>query len=89
MRKLSKSEKLVISSLIHLESMETLIAETGLLYGEVRDDITNLISTRLIEVFEEPADGGMHQRTSFYDLDNLNRYLFRATVRGHVAIKES
>ncbi len=83
MRKLTKSEQLVLSRLLHLESMETLLNETGLQYGELRDDLTNLISLRQIEVFNEEAS----ERVSFYDLDNLQNYYFRVSKRGLEALR--
>lgn len=87
MRKLTSSEIKVLETLIHVESLDTIISETGLKYGEVRDDLTNLISKRFVEVFEKPSDGGAIRRTSFYDLDNLSQYYFRASKNGQLAIK--
>ncbi|MCH8495824.1 MAG: hypothetical protein LAT57_09370 [Balneolales bacterium] len=82
MRKLTPSEKEVLSRLIHMESWDTLIEETGLQYGELRDDITNLISSRLIQVYSDHASGSGSQQTAFYDLDNLRDYSFRITGLG-------
>lgn len=87
-RKLTLSEKNILSRLIHIESMDTLISETGLKSGEIRDDITNLISIRYIEVFEESDEISAARMTSFYDLDKLHEYSFRATKKGQSAIKE-
>ncbi|MCH8523722.1 MAG: hypothetical protein LAT52_04150 [Balneolales bacterium] len=61
-----------------MESMQTLLDETGLQYGELRDDLTNLISSRLIEVY----DGSTGPQNGFYDLDNLMDYYFRITRLG-------
>jgi len=87
-RKLTKSERNILSRLIHVESMDTLIAETGLKTGEIRDDITNLISIRYIEVYAESEEHSFATVTPFYDLDRLYEYKFRATKRGQSAIKD-
>ncbi|KPQ00519.1 MAG: hypothetical protein HLUCCA01_01240 [Bacteroidetes bacterium HLUCCA01] len=78
MRKLTKSEIKVLNQLYHMESMYTLQDETGLQYGELFDDLTNLISSRLIDVF----DGASAVKPGFYDLDNLGDYHFRITRLG-------
>lgn len=83
---LTKSERLILSRLLHQESLATLLQETGLVYGEIRDDITNLISGRMIEVFEDAPDGATRIPSTFYDLDNLQDYYFRATKRGQSAL---
>lgn len=87
MRRISNSEKQVLESLIHIESMDTLTQETGMPYGPLRDDITNLISARYIEVFSENATGTGYQKTPFFDLDQLARYFFRATNQGLTALR--
>ena len=53
MPKITVSERLILSRLIHQENIATLIDETGLQFGEIRDDITNLLTHNLIEVFED------------------------------------
>jgi len=83
MRKLTPSEKAILSQLYHMESMQTLQEETGLQYGELRDDLTNLISSRLIEVH----DGSDGPQNGFYDLDNLMNYYFRITRLGLTTLK--
>lgn len=83
---LTKSERMILSKLLHQESLATLMQETGLHYGEVRDDITNLISGRMIEVFEDSPDVSTRIPSTFYDLDNLHDYYFRATKRGQSAL---
>lgn len=88
MRKLTKSEQNILSRLVHVESMDTLMAETGLKYGELRDDITNLINIRCIEVYVESDGSSISKMTPFYDLDQLHNYQFRATKKGQAAIKE-
>jgi hypothetical protein len=82
--RITTSERLILSRLVHQESIETLLSETGLQFGEVRDDITNLLSGRLIDVFEDTDKGRVP--TTFYDLDNLRDYYFRATKRGQAVL---
>jgi hypothetical protein len=71
---------MILSRLVHQENIETLISETGMQFGEVRDDLTNLLSGRMIDVYEDTEKGRVP--TTFYDLDNLRDYYFRATKRG-------
>jgi hypothetical protein len=82
MKKLTVSERKILNQLIHLETFDSLITETGLKYGELRDDLTNLISRRLIQVFDEHNPAGNLSHTAFYDLDNLNKYSFRISGQG-------
>lgn len=83
MRKLTSSEKAILTQLFHMESMQTLMEETGLQYGELRDDLTNLISSRLIEVLSDTTE----KQQGFYDLDNLMDYHFRITRLGLTTLK--
>lgn len=89
MPKITKSERLILSRLIHQENIETLIDETGLQFGEIRDDITNLLTHNLIEVFEDSDIDGKRINTIFYDLDNLRNFYFRATRRGQSALQST
>lgn len=83
MRKLTVSERAILGQLYHTESMQTLLDETGLQYGELRDDLTNLISSRLIEVYDDSSS----PQSGFYDLDNLSEYYFRITRLGITTLK--
>ncbi len=76
--KTTPSQKEVINSLIFTESYQTLLEETGLKRGELRDDLIQLINAGMVEVFDE----GKLIRQSGYDGDNLHHYSFRATRKG-------
>lgn len=80
MRKLSSSEKKILNRLLFPESFDVIQEETKLQFGEIRDDLINLISYRLIEVVdtEKPEPNG----TSFYDSDNIRNFTFRITKSG-------
>lgn len=84
-RKITKTERRVLERLIFPETFQDILDETGLLYGELRDDLINLISFRLIEAYER--SGGKIALTSFYDADNLQDFTFRATSKGLDEIK--
>jgi hypothetical protein len=84
-RKITKSERRVLKRLIFPETFQAIQDETGLLYGELRDDLINLISYRLIEAYER--SGNKIALTSFYDADNLQDFTFRATSKGLDEIK--
>lgn len=84
-RKVSTSERLVLGRLIFTESFSTILEETGLQYGELRDDLINLMSFGYIEAYT--SRGGRIALTSFYDADHLEDFAFRATKKGLTAIK--
>lgn len=80
MRKLSPSEKKILSRLIFPETFDVIQEETNLQYGEIRDDLINLMSYHLVEVVdsEKPQPNG----TSFYDADNIRDFTFQLTKSG-------
>ncbi|MDX1639367.1 MAG: hypothetical protein R3281_15480 [Balneolaceae bacterium] len=86
-RKVSKTERLVLGRLIFPERFETVLEETGLQYGELRDDLINLMSFGFIEAYER--QGSKIALTSFYDADNLQDFTFRATKKGLSQIRSS
>lgn len=87
MRKLTKSELRVIERLIFPESFEVIMEETQMQFGELRDDLMNLVNSRFIEVvdFDESEDSKM----AFYDSDNIRDCTFRATKTGLKSIKQT
>lgn len=84
-KKITESEQKVLEKLIFPETFQDILDETGLLYGELRDDLINLISYRFIEAYER--SGNKIALTSFYDADNLQDFTFRATSKGLAKIK--
>jgi len=84
-RKISSSERLVLGRLIFPERFETVLEETGLQYGELRDDLINLMSFGFVEAYER--EGDKIALTAFYDSDNLQEFTFRATKKGLSEIK--
>ena len=80
MRKLTKSEKTVIERLIFPESFDVIMEETNMQFGELRDDLMNLVNHRFVEVvnFDDEIDSKM----AFYDSDNIKDFSFRATKIG-------
>lgn len=84
-RKITKTEQQVLEKLIFPETFEDILDETGLLYGELRDDLINLLSYHMIEAYEH--NGNKISLTSFYDADNLQDFTFRATSKGLSEIK--
>lgn len=86
-RKVSTSERNVLGKLIFPEQFETVLEETGLQYGELRDDLINLMSFGYIEAYEE--QGNKITLTSFYDSDNLQDFTFRATKKGLSQIRST
>jgi hypothetical protein len=84
-RKITKTEQQVLEKLIFPETFQDILDETGLLYGELRDDLINLLSFHLVEAYER--SGNKISLTSFYDADNLQDFTFRATSKGLTEIK--
>lgn len=83
--KITKTERRVLERLIFPETFQDIMDETGLLYGELRDDLINLLSFRFVEAYER--SGAKIALTSFYDADNLQDFTFRATSKGLAEIK--
>ncbi|MGD8427927.1 MAG: hypothetical protein PVH63_09855 [Balneolaceae bacterium] len=86
-RKITKTERRVLEKLIFPEKFQDIMEETGLLYGELRDDLINLLSFGFVEAYER--SGSQIALTSFYDSDNLQDFTFRATSKGLAEIKSS
>lgn len=84
-RKISKTELRVLEKLIFPEKFQVIKEETELLYGELRDDLINLLSFGFVEAYER--NGNKIALTSFYDTDNLQDFTFQATSKGLAEIK--
>ncbi len=84
-RKITKTERRVLERLIYPEKFQDILEETGLLHGELRDDLINLLSFGFVEAYERT--GNKIALTSFYDTDNLQDFTFQATSKGLSEIK--
>lgn len=80
MHKITKTEKKVLEKLIYPENFEDIIAETQMQYGELRDDLINLLNFGFVEAYEKSGD--TIAETKFYDADNLHLFTYRATGKG-------
>lgn len=49
-------------------------------YGEIRDDLINLLNFGFVEAYEKTGD--TIAETKFYDEDNLHLFTYRATGKG-------
>lgn len=78
-QKLTPSEITILRELIFQEPFEHLLAETGFTYGTLRDDLITLINHRFIEVFERESGA---PASAFYDSDNIENFIFKATKTG-------
>lgn len=85
--KITKTEKRVLERLIFPEKFQDILEETGLLQGELRDDLINLLSFGFVEAYER--SGNKIALTSFYDTDNLQDFTFQATSKGLAEIKSN
>lgn len=84
MRKLTASEKQIIASLIFPEPFEVIKEETGAHEGALRDDLINLVNYRFVEVINTDEEDG--SKAIFFDTDNIQESVFRATKSGLKAI---
>lgn len=85
--KVTKTEKRVLERLIFPEKFQDIMEETGLMQGELRDDLINLLSFGFVEAYERT--GNKISLTSFYDTDNLQDFTFQATSKGLSEIKSN
>lgn len=85
MKKLTPSERKILDRLIFPEPFEVIKEETELEYGEIRDDIINLMNSRLIEVVDpdEPNAGSSFH----FDSDKVQNSTYRITKSGIKHIK--
>ena len=82
--KITTSKHSVLERLVFREPFSSIMDETGLQYGELRDDLINLLNFGFVEAFEGSDD--RITPTKFYDSDNLQKFRFRATSKGLSAI---
>lgn len=85
--KITKTERLVLEKLIFPERFQDILEETDLLYGELRDDLINLLSFGFIEAYER--EGAKITLTAFHDEDHLQNFTFRATSKGLAEINNN
>ncbi len=86
MSKITESQRRILEQLIFAESFDHIQMETGLSYGEMRDDLTTLMHHNMIEVFE--SDGGnMGRKVRHFDNDNPAAFFYRATKSGLGVLK--
>jgi hypothetical protein len=86
MRKLTPSERKILDRLIFPESFDVIQEETELAYGEIRDDIINLMNSRLIEVVE--SNKSIENSLQWFDSDNIKEATFRITKSGIKHMKQ-
>lgn len=84
MKKLTKSELKIVERLIFPETFAVIKEETNMQYGELRDDLMNLVNYRFVEVVNADNDDA---KISFYDSDKIGDFSFRATKIGLKSIK--
>ena len=87
MRKLIASEYQIIQQLIYVEHFETIQSDTGLKFGELRDDLINLYDAGFIEIFEE-QDATVPKKLPYFDSDRPQLFCYRATKSGLDAMKK-
>lgn len=76
--KLTLSEKRILRELIYPETFEHIQAETCLSYGEIRNDLIQLINHRFIQVNDRNNQNQGH----YFDSDHIEDFTFKATMSG-------
>lgn len=76
--KLTGSEKRILRELIFPESFDHIINETELSYGEIRNDLIQLMNHGYIEVYHSDSK----QSGNYFDSDNVQFFSFKATKTG-------
>lgn len=79
MKKITSSQKQILSSLVFPESFDTIKEETAFQTGTIRDDLMQLLHMGLIKTLDAEKKVKI---SPYYDLDNVQDYLFQATQRG-------
>ncbi|MEX0779159.1 MAG: hypothetical protein WD491_08435 [Balneolales bacterium] len=82
MRKITNSEIQILEQLVFDEPFEALQEETKLQFGELRDDLTNLLNDGFIEITNSEK-----QQVPYFDSDRPQLFSYRATRTGLNALK--
>lgn len=85
MKKITASERAILDRVLFAETFDTLLEETQLKRGALRDDLMNLLNNGYLETYDTQPDGS--RKVRFYDTDHLENYAFRATRAGLNALK--
>jgi len=76
--KLTGSEKKILRELIFPETFDHIISETELSYGEIRNDLIQLMNHGYIKVCQSDSN----QSGIYFDSDNVQLFSFKATKTG-------
>ncbi len=88
MSKITQSQRSILELLIYAESYGHIQQETGLSFGEIRDDLITLMHNNMIEVFESEG-GNIGAKVRHFDNDHPESFFYRATKSGLSAMKVS
>jgi len=78
---ITESQKQILEILIFVESYHHIREETGLSFGEIRDDLISLAHRNMIEVYEG-FDGTIGQKVRHFDNDHPESFYYRANKAG-------
>lgn len=87
MRKIILSEYQVLEQLVYIESFDTVKSDTGLQFGELRDDLINLYNSGYVEIYSENQTS-LPERINYFDSDRPQLFSYRATKAGLDAMKK-
>ncbi len=86
MSKITQSQRSILEQLIYAEPYEHIRQETGLSFGEIRDDLITLLHHNMIEVYESDS-GKIGAKVRHFDNDHPESFFYRATKSGLSAMK--
>ncbi|MEX2657109.1 MAG: hypothetical protein WD272_06305 [Balneolales bacterium] len=81
MRAITPSQLRILKNLIFVESYDHIREETGLSFGEIRDDLITLTHHNMIEVYEG-FGGNIGRKVRHFDNDHPESFYYRATKSG-------
>lgn len=81
MAKITNTQRALLQHLLFHETFATIVDETSLPYGVIRDELVTLMHAGMVEIYAE-TDEGRPQRILSYDGDRMQAYLFRASRKG-------
>jgi hypothetical protein len=86
MKSITGSQRKILEQLIFPESYATIMDETKLMRGEIRDDLMQMMHQGLIKAIGH-KDQVLNKKNFFYDLDKVEDCFFQATHKGLKILK--
>lgn len=79
---INEAQFAILDSLYFVEPFDRIIEESGLSESVVKDELRNLIASRLVQVMAFDEKSKDFIRSTMYDADNMRDYHYLATREG-------